>query len=99
MLCEQARVAAQPFALLAIWLSLSVACISAERVTAGVDYGFGPLWIDYDSVGDTLSRCDNVSMKLGGGFGPYYLSSWTSCCDLHLTQLTEFVHSFGERRQ
>lgn len=57
--------------LLAVWLD----CVTADRVTAGTDYGFGALWIEHDGLEDTLSRCDNVTIKLGGGFAPYYLSA------------------------
>ena len=59
--------------LLLLAVCLVTSCTQAERVTATTNYGFGPLWIEYNAEGDTLQRCDNVTINLGGGFGPYYL--------------------------
>lgn len=46
---------------------------TADKYTAPVDYGFGPLTITVDSEGDILARCEEVDITLGGGFGPYKL--------------------------
>lgn len=48
--------------------------VTAEKYTASVDYGFGPLFISFESTEGELPRCQNITINLGGGFGPYNLS-------------------------
>jgi hypothetical protein len=71
--------------LLVALICILVNCARAEKVTATTDYGFGPLWIDYSTEGETLQRCDNVTINLGGGFGPYYLGEVVSGMDTSRT--------------
>lgn len=54
---------------------LLISLCSASKYTAATDYGFGPLFIGLDMEGDKLTRCDNLNIALGGGFGPYRLGT------------------------
>ncbi|KAL7007862.1 hypothetical protein EMMF5_002509 [Cystobasidiomycetes sp. EMM_F5] len=47
----------------------------ATNLTASVDYGFGPLWINLNETGNALSRCDIVHFQFGGGLAPYTLAA------------------------
>lgn len=57
---------------LAIQLLLALSS-AADKYTAPIDYGFGPLTISIDTEGEILTRCEKVDITLGGGFGPYKL--------------------------
>lgn len=58
---------------LLLFQTFSTSFCQATKYTAATDYGFGPLYIGLDVEGDKLTRCENLNIALGGGFGPYRL--------------------------
>lgn len=60
------------FLVLYIILCISTSC-KADKYTAKVDYGYGPLFIELSTKGEKLIRCDKLDINIGGGFGPYRL--------------------------
>lgn len=55
------------------WLFVFISLSAADKYTAPIDYGFGPLTILIEADGETLARCQEVKITLGGGFAPYKL--------------------------